>query len=106
MRLPHGTRDLGGILDGSSLKLIPNRVGNSAGREGVLKRRFFKRPAANQHKPPGAGVLQMINGGLQIQEAANERFAGLETGAQGARAVGRGGNEGFAGDLIGGVFAR
>ena len=106
MRLPHGTRDLGGILDGDSLKLIPNRVGNGAGSEGVLKCRFFKRTAADQHKPPGAGVLQMINGSLEIQEASNERFAGLETGSKGAGPVGSGGNEGFAGDLIGGVFAR
>jgi len=80
MRLPHGTRDLSGILDGDSLKLIPNRVGNGAGSEGVLKCRFFKCPAADQHKPPGAGVLQMINGSLKIQEASDERFAGLKTG--------------------------
>ena len=80
MRQPHGTRDLGGILDGDSLKLIPNRVGNGAGSEGVLKCRFFKRPAADQHKPPGVGVLQMINSGLKIQEASNERFTGLKTG--------------------------
>jgi len=106
MRLPHGTRDLGGILDGDSLKLIPNRVGNGAGSEGVLKCRFFKRTAADQHKPPGAGVLQMINGSLKIQEASDESFAGLKTGTQGAGPVGSGGNEGFAGDLIGGVFAR
>ena len=99
------TGELGGII---SIRLvqIPERICNCTGSQGIFQRSFLVGASADYDKIGRWICAQMIRGGGEVQKTGDEGLLGVRAGAQSTGAVGGGGDEGFAGDDFGCVFAR
>ena len=99
-------RHSGGVRDAVRFEVMPERVAQSAGCEGVFVRSLVVGAAADEKEIFGCGLFDVIGGGAEVQERADQNGLGVGAGTQGTGAVGGGGDDGSAGDYFAGEFAR